>query len=98
LQVQANPKQLKDNMNDASAALLTPQGSTIKSDVHIQGAKIFSDAWWKTKKVPVRADYQASGIGLFIQLQFTQTSCTLMMEASTNRTPSPLQAEAELCF
>jgi ribonuclease HI len=96
LQVQANSRQGNANMTAASSAsLLPPQGSTIKSDLQIEGAKIFSDASWKNRKIPGRAGSQATGIGLFLQCQISQTSCKVMIQASTDHVPSSLQAEAE---
>jgi hypothetical protein len=43
------------------------QGQIILVDHNISGAKIFSDASWKNKKVPGFIVIESTGIGIFIQ-------------------------------
>jgi ribonuclease HI len=69
------------------------QGETLTSDRNILGAKIFSDASWKRKKVP--ADYETTGIGVFIQFDINGLNYNVMIQASVPLASSVLQAEAK---
>jgi hypothetical protein len=40
-------------------------GSTIKTDLSITGPKLYSDAAWKTRKIPGAADGTSTGLGVF---------------------------------
>jgi hypothetical protein len=40
-------------------------GSTIKTDLSIAGPKLYSDAAWKTRKIPGAADETSTGLGVF---------------------------------
>jgi hypothetical protein len=70
------------------------QGGTIKSDLLITGPKIFSDAAWKSIKVPGCAASTSTGIGVFCQLPGENVSTNVLVQASVSMTTSPLQAEA----
>lgn len=70
-------------------------GQTLKSDLLISGSKIFSDAAWKTNKVPGMASGTATGIGVYCQIHESTFAATIMIQASMPDTSSVLQAEAE---
>jgi hypothetical protein len=74
---------------------LPSQGNTLRSDLLITGTKIFSDAAWKTKKVPGMASRIATGIGVYCQILEHNFSATALIQASMPLSPSVIQAEAE---
>ncbi|XP_047057253.1 uncharacterized protein LOC124663618 [Lolium rigidum] len=95
LQIQSNAsREHAAKQNTDTAYFFPPQGSTISTDLHISGVKIFSDASWKATSIPGRYGSQAIGIGLYIQIQSNQTKCDVMIQASTEQTSTPLKAEA----
>ena len=61
-------------MDHQVEALPFKQGSTIKSDLAIEGSKIFSDAAWKTSKAPGADGRVKTGLGVFCQLQKEHSS------------------------
>jgi hypothetical protein len=69
-------------------------GETIKSDLAIKGNRLYSDAAWKTKEATETHENIHTGLGIFGQIQHDQLNATILVQASTSRTPSPLQAEA----
>ena len=81
-------------MDHQVEALPFKQGSTIKSDLAIEGSKIFSDAAWKTSKAPGADGRVKTGLGIFCQLQKEHSSSIVFIQASSEVVRSPLQAEA----
>lgn len=72
----------------------TKQGHTLKTDLIIKGSKIFTDAAWKTKKVPGALGITSTGIGIFCHLQRNNGEEKILIQASTScKAPSPLHAE-----
>jgi ribonuclease HI len=71
------------------------QGSTLRTDLLITGATIFSDASWKCKKIPGAKGTMATGIGVFIRYKAGARQFVIMIQASTSLTSSVLQAEAK---
>jgi hypothetical protein len=69
-------------------------GETIKTDMAIIGNKIFSDAVWKTKKVPGTQGRTLTGLGVYCQLQQGNLQATVLVQASAEKSPSPLHTEA----
>jgi hypothetical protein len=80
----------EDQVHDLGATL----GDTIKNELAIQGNKIFSDAAWKTKKVPGTQGRTLTGLGVYCQLQQGNLQATILVQASAEKSPSPLHAEA----
>jgi hypothetical protein len=70
------------------------QGEVIKSDLQVQGSKIFSDAAWKTKKNLSSKEKETTGLGVYCQIQQDNLKATVLLQATAGRTPSPLHAEA----
>jgi ribonuclease HI len=97
LQVQ----QLKPGMEGQGEArqgdlkCLPKLGETLKTDNLIQGTKIFTDATWNTKDTPGLKVEGVTGIGVYCQIKEDNFTATVMIQASTLKTPSVLQAEAE---
>ena len=56
---QQEKKHLQVNYKDMT------QGITLKSDLLINGSKIFTDAAWKTRKISVLEDDTSTGLGSF---------------------------------
>lgn len=54
--------------------------------------KIFSYASWKNGNISESAGSQATDIGLYLQFQIAQVSCSVMIQAYVEHVPSPLQA------
>ena len=69
-------------------------GDTIKTDRWITGAKIYSDAAWKTNKILGSSTKTGTGIGVFCHIPGDQTITNVFVQASIPMAPSPLQAEA----
>jgi hypothetical protein len=53
--VQPSGVQVSDHISRTIDDSLPNQGDTLKTDLVIPGTKIYSDATWKTKKVPEMA-------------------------------------------
>jgi hypothetical protein len=70
-------------------------GQTIPLDQDIPGAKIFSDASWKNKKVPGFIGTDSTGIGIFIQFSREGLDFNIKIQASSGLTDSGIQAEAK---
>uniref|UniRef100_A0ACD5YZR5 Uncharacterized protein n=1 Tax=Avena sativa TaxID=4498 RepID=A0ACD5YZR5_AVESA len=70
------------------------QGETIKTDLNIQGNKIFTDAAWRTKKVPGSHGRTTTGIGAYCLFQQNDLNATVLIQASSPMAPSALHAEA----
>jgi hypothetical protein len=91
----ANQSRISSNACEEEAqSVMIKQGETIKTDLAIQGNKIFSDAAWKTKKVPGSQGRVHTGLGVYCQIQQSQLMATILIQASTDKAPSPLHAEA----
>ena len=81
--------------NTTNSTLLPLQGQTIRTDLLISGAKIYSDASFKCTKIPGLTHGQtATGIGVYLNSLQDQRSTQVQIQASTEPTFSPLQAEA----
>jgi ribonuclease HI len=85
--------QVHDQQNPPEVRL-PAYGETLKSDQIIKGSKIYTDAAWKTRKVPGMANRIATGIGIYCDLQEQNNNATIFIQASTSTTRSVLQAEA----
>jgi hypothetical protein len=71
------------------------QGQTLKSDLQITGSKIYTDASWKTKKIPGAQGIISTGLGVFCHLQRQNGEEKILIQASTlKKAPSSLIAEA----
>jgi ribonuclease HI len=91
VQVSENRLQTKLNTQEDQ----TRQGNTIRTDLQIQGSKIFMDAAWKKRKAQAAQENCRTGIGIFCQLPGQGREETLMIQASTTHSSSPLLAEAD---
>jgi hypothetical protein len=70
------------------------QGETIKTDLLVQGSKIYTDAAWKTRKSPGSNGRIATGIGVFCHLEDQASRTTkVLIQAASPTSPSPLHAE-----
>jgi hypothetical protein len=70
------------------------QGESIKTDLLIQGIKIYTDAAWKTRKAPGSQGRIATGMGVFCQFPHSTGENKVLIQASSPKLPSPLHAEA----
>jgi hypothetical protein len=70
------------------------EGETIRSDLQVQGSKIFSDVAWKPKKNLKAGETEITGHGVYCQILQDNLKATILLQASTGKTPSPLHAEA----
>ena len=74
---------------------LPTQGRTLKSDLLITGTKIFSDAAFRSSKVPgLLHGAVATGIGVYLVLPQDRFEINVQIQASAPPTTSPLHAEA----
>lgn len=74
---------------------LPAQGTSLRTDLLVKGPKDFSDAAFKTKKVPgLMQGTSATGIGVYIAWPQLQFEINVQVQASAPLTESPLQAEA----
>jgi hypothetical protein len=70
------------------------QGETIKTDLLVQGSKIYTDAAWKTRKSPGSNGRIATGVGVFCHLEDQASRTTkVLIQAASPTSPSPLHAE-----
>jgi beta-galactosidase beta subunit len=91
VQVTENRLRTKLNAQEDQAR----QDNTIRTDLQIQGSKIFMDAAWKKRKVQDNPENCKTGIGVYCQLISQGREETLMIQASTAHSSSPLLAEAD---
>jgi hypothetical protein len=71
------------------------QGQSLKTDLIITGSKIYTDAAWKTKKIPGSQRNISTGLGIFCDLHRQSIEEKILIQASTlSQAPSPLHAEA----
>ena len=81
--------------NHHSTDILPKQGKTLKSDLLIFGTKIFSDAAFRSSKIPGLArGHVGTGIGVYISMPSDQGEISIQVQASASSTSTPLQAEA----
>ena len=74
---------------------LPKQGNTLKSDLLINGAKVFSDAAFRTSRVPGFQQGQLrTGVGVYFCLPSSNREINIQVQASGPSTDTPLQAEA----
>jgi hypothetical protein len=86
---QQEKKELQVNDKDMT------QGITLKSDLLINGSKIFTDAAWKTRKIPGIEDDTSTGLGSFFLIHRQNIQEKILIQASSiSATPSPIYAEA----
>ena len=77
-------------------SLVLQEGCTIRSDLLISGAKIFSDASFKCSKISGLSNgVAATGIGVFLNFLQDNRSIQVQIQASAPLTSSPIQAEAQ---
>ncbi|VAI61129.1 unnamed protein product [Triticum turgidum subsp. durum] len=71
------------------------QGRTLKSDLLISGPKVYSDAAFRSMKIPglLQGDV-ATGVGVYISLPLNQLEINVQIQASAPPTSTPLHAEA----
>lgn len=82
-------------LSSISCNQIPMQGHTLKSDLLITGPKVFSDAAFKSKKIPgLPQGAAATGVGVFLCFFQDQVEVNVQIQASTSITNSPLQAEA----
>lgn len=92
MQEQEANQQIRDGTRTQPGAR---PGSTIKTDLSITGPKLYSDAAWKTHKIPGAAGITSTGLGVFCQYQQGRNNVTIFIQSSSSpSSPSPLQAEA----
>ena len=77
-----------------SQEVIFRQGETIRTNLVIQGSKVYLDAAWKTKKVPGSQGRILTGLGVYCQIQHDHVKATVFIQASTAKATSPLHAEA----
>jgi hypothetical protein len=75
VQVSENRLQTKLNTQGDQAR----QGNTNRTDLQIQGSKIFMDAAWKKRKAQAAQENCRTGIGIFCQLPGQGREETLMI-------------------
>ncbi|XP_048557561.1 uncharacterized protein LOC125538345 [Triticum urartu] len=91
----SSPAVLDQAHNQLPPNLLPMQGRTLKTDLLIVGPKIYSDAAYRTKKVPGLLQGEvATGVGVYISMPFNQKEINVQVQASASPTSTPLQAEA----
>jgi hypothetical protein len=88
------PNSYRLQNEDPTKEKTSEQGETIRTDLAIIGNKIFSDAAWKNKSATGSEDQNQIGIGVYYQALQHNIGATILIQASTTQTPSPLQAEA----
>jgi hypothetical protein len=70
------------------------QGTTITTDLTIEGPKIYSDAAWKTTEVSGADGRRTTGLGVFCQVQQDHQVTSIFVQASSGIALSPLHAES----
>ena len=71
------------------------QGKTVKSDLPINGAKIFSNATFRSSKISGLPQGQVrTGVGVYFCPPSSQGELNSQVQASAPPTSTPLQAEA----
>mgnify|MGYP005845974869 CR=1 FL=1 len=73
---------------------LPMQGRTLKSDLLISGPKIYSNATFRSRKIPglLQGDV-ATGVGVYISLPLNQLEINVQIQASAPPTSTPQHAE-----
>lgn len=71
------------------------QGETLKTDLHIAGTKIYTDAAWKIKNIPGSQGTISTGLGVYCDIQEQDYQGKILIQAATStKASSPLLAEA----
>ena len=84
---------LRDSMRtDRQDAFVVPHGMAFS--LGILFSLIYSDASWRKKNIPGRAQGLGTGIGVFIHISGHEIERKIMIQASTSDAHSPLCAEA----
>lgn len=79
----------------ANSNTLLQEGCTLRSDLLVDGAKVYSDASFKCSKIPgLPSGGFATGIGVFLKFLQDQKNVQIQIQASAPASTSPLQAEA----
>ena len=78
-----------------NATTLPIQGSTLTTQLLVDGAKIYNDASFRCSKVPGLPNGSvATGIGVFLKFVQGHKNVDVQVQASAPTTTSPIQAEA----
>ena len=89
------PNVVTNATSPVNATTLPIQGSTLTTDLLIDGAKIYSDASFRCSKVPGLPNGSvATGIGVFLKFVQGNKYVDVQVQASAPTTTSPIQAEA----
>lgn len=84
-----------DKHSTANSNTLLQEGCTLRSDLFVDGAKVYSDASFKCSKIPgLPSGGFATGIGVFLKFLQDQKNVQIQIQASAPASTSPLQAEA----
>ena len=88
-------KQTDQLLTSHNISTLPQQGCTVRTDLLISGAKIYSDAAFNWSKIPgLVHGTTATGVGVFLCFLQDQAEVNVQIQASTQNTSTPLQAEA----
>ncbi|KAM3295727.1 hypothetical protein ACQJBY_038180 [Aegilops geniculata] len=72
------------------------QGTTIKSDIIIKGTKIYSDAAFRSSKIPgIMRGQVGTGIGIYFSIPIDHGELNIQIQASAPVTTDPTHAEAK---
>lgn len=70
------------------------EGHTLKSDLMVCGTKIFSDAAFRSSKIPGIGQGQVgTSVGIYICIPLDQGEINIQVQASAHPTSTPLQAD-----
>lgn len=88
----SDPAQVNDqNHNQGTRNVMPFQGCTLRTDLLVTGAKIYSDACYKCSKIPgLVQGTRATGIGVFLNFLQDQNDIQVQIQASARITQSPL--------
>jgi hypothetical protein len=92
--LQSEDQSNRNKEEDGAKRNTIKQGETIKSDLAIQGNRIYSDVAWKTTKIPGSQGTIQTGLGVYCELQQEQLKTKIQIQASTSKASSPLHVEA----
>ena len=88
-------KQTDQLLTSHNISTLPQQSCTVRTDLLISGAKIYSDAAFNCSKIPgLVHGTTATGVGVFLCFLQDQAEVNVQIQASTQNTSTPLQAEA----
>ena len=81
--------------NHLEEQVVPKQGQTLKSDMLINGTKIFSDAAFRSSKIPGLAQREVkTGVGVYFCIPSPRREINIQVQASAPPTSTPIQAEA----